>query len=197
MSPDAFPDYQTLESNTKGEPGKANRSIPDRIKEYGIDKVVTKESTVLDLGCNRGYFGICLSPLIGYYTGVELDLNQLQHGANARAQKGYHNINFYNEKYSIHSDYGIFDIIICTAFHIYCGVPMEVFGKNLVDMLKPGGRLFLEGHPSGYHLPHNELKEPSGYWEPLTIKLDQYLKRIATKRIRDRANLRPFIHYQK
>ncbi len=197
MSIDAFPDYQCLNKNTKGEPGKANRSIPDRIVEYGIDKVITKESTVLDLGCNRGYFGICLSPLIGFYTGVESDINQLQHGANERGAKGYHNINFYNEKYSIHSAYGTFHVIICTAFHIYTDVTMEVFGDHLIAMLRPEGHLFLEGHPKGYHLPHNELKEPEGYWVPLTARLDKSLRRIEEKTVKDRTNLRPFIHYQK
>lgn len=196
MSTDAFPDYQSLNTNTKGEPGKANRSIPDRIKEYGIDKVVTKESTVLDLGCNRGYFGILLSPYIKSYLGIDISANELQFGIDLKRANGSHNLVYRNESYSV-TNYGTFDIIICTAFHIYTSVPMESFALQLVDMLKPKGRLFLEGHPSGYHLPHNELKEPSGYWEPLTIKLDQYLKRITTKRIRDRDNLRPFIHYQK
>lgn len=197
MSIDAFPHYQTLEKGTEGEPGKANRSIPDRIIEYGIDKVVTKESTVLDLGCNRGYFGICLSPYIGHYTGVESSLTELQYGANERAAKGYHNINFYNAEYNPIVIYGAFDIIICTAFHIYCGVSMDNFGSHLIAMLKPGGHLFLEGHPKGYHLPHNELKEPEGYWEPLTAELDKSLRRVEEKTVKDRTNLRPFIHYQK
>lgn len=193
---EAFPYYQCLEKGTTGDPGKANRSIPDRIITYGIDKVITKECTVLDLGCNRGYFGILLSPYIKTYTGIDLSASELQFGIDLKRAKGYHNLIYKNEKYSTTS-YGQFDIIICTAFHIYLDISMNVFGKSLVDMLKPKGRLFLEGHPSGYHLPHTELKEPEGYWKPLIAKLDQHLKRIESKTVKDRTNLRPFIHYQK
>ncbi len=194
MSFNLFPNYQTLVSGSEGEPGKANRSIPDRIITYGIDKVITKESTVLDLGCNRGYFGICLSPYIKAYLGIDTSATELQYGINIKREKGYHNLVYRNENYSV-TGYGTFDIIICTAFHIYCGVPMDAFGKNLSDMLKPGGHLFLEGHPSGYHLPNSELNEPESYWNPLTSSLK--LNIIEEKKVKDRELLRPFIHYQK
>jgi len=191
-----FPDYQSLESNTSGEPGKANRSIPDRIITYGIDKVLSKEVTVLDLGCNRGYFGICLSPLIGHYTGIDADIRQLQHGIAEKKNKGYVNLTYNCDKYST-TAYGKFDIIICCAFHIYCGVSMEVFGKNLVDMLNSEGRLFLEGHPPGYHLPNIDLNEPENYWNPLNDYLKTRLNVVESKKVKDRELLRPFIHYQK
>lgn len=195
MSYNMFSDYQTLEKGTKGEPGKANRSIPDRIITYGIDKVITKESTVLDLGCNRGFFGVALSPLIGSYLGIDSDQNQIIHGQNIKASEGLNNLTYRCEKYSLNGMYGRFDIIICCAFHIYTGVPMSQFAKHLTDMLKPEGRLFLEGHPSGYHLPNIDHNEPESYWNPLNEHLD--LKIIEEKKVKDRELLRPFIHYQK
>ena len=197
MSYNMFPDYQTLESGTKGKPGKANRSIPDRIIDYGIDKVLTNRTTVLDLGCNRGYFGICLSPLIKSYTGIDSDINQIKHGVIEKEIKGYANLTYRNEKYSPNTGYGRFDIIICCAFHIYTSVTMEVFGKHLADMLNSEGHLFLEGHPSGYHLPNLNLNEPESYWKPLNDYLKTRLKVIEEKTVRDRELIRPFIHYQK
>ncbi len=197
MSFNMFPDYQSLESNTSGEPGKANRSIPDRIRTYGIDKVLTPETTVLDLGCNRGYFGICLSPHIKHYTGIESDINQVKHGIREKGSREYSNLTYRHETYSPDSLYGGFDIIICCAFHIYCGVSMEVFGKNLADMLNEGGHLFLEGHPPGYHLPNVDSNEPEAYWNPLTNYLKTRLTVIQSKKVKDRELLRPFIHYQK
>lgn len=197
MTYNMFPHYQSLESNTSGEPGKANRSIPDRIVTYGIDKVLSKESRVLDLGCNRGYFGICLSPLIKHYTGIESDINQVKHGIREKGIRGYHNIDYRNEKYSPNTLYGQFDIIICCAFHIYVGVPMEALGKHLVDMLNTEGRLFLEGHPPGYHLPNMDYNEPEHYWNPLNHYLQKTLTIIEQKSVKDRELTRPFIHYQK
>ena len=192
-----FPHYQSLESGTEGEPGKANRSIPDRIVTYGIDKVLTNQSTVLDLGCNRGYFGIVLSPNITHYTGIESDINQLKHGIREKTSRGLTNLTYRNEKYSPNTGYGRFDIIICCAFHIYTGVTMEVLGKHLADMLLPDGHLFLEGHPPGYHLPNVDLNEPEAYWNPLTDYLKTRLNIVEQKKVKDRELLRPFIHYQK
>lgn len=196
MSYNMFPHYQSLESNTSGEPGKANRSIPDRILTYGIDKVMSKDKTVLDLGCNRGYFGICLSPHVKHYTGIDSDINQLHHGIEVKREKGYTNLLYRNEKYST-TAYGKFDIIICCAFHIYVGIPMEAFGKNLADMLNEGGHLFLEGHPPGYHLPNVDLNEPEAYWNPLNDYLKTRLSVIQSKKVKDRELMRPFIHYLK
>lgn len=192
-----FPDYQSLQSGTEGEPGKANRSIPDRIIDYDIMKIVTKQSTVLDLGCNRGFFGIYLSPFVLNYLGVDSDINQIKHGMELAQSKGLTNLNYRNEKYSNVAGYGRFDIIICCAFHIYTGVTMEEFGKHLSGMLKPGGHLFLEGHPPGYHLPNIDYNEPEHYWNPLTHALKKNLKMVEQKTVKDRELTRPFIHYQK
>ncbi len=196
MSYNMFSDYQSLEKNTKGEPAKANRSIPDRVQEYGILNYVNKDSSVLDLGCNRGYFGIHLSPHVSHYVGIDSDKNQLQHGINECLRKGITNVNYSNTNYSLKMT-GKYDIILCLAFHIYTGVNMVDFAKHLINMLNPNGHLFLEGHPKGYHLPNSTLNEHEGYWNPLTSTLFKELIVISTKKVKDRELLRPFMHYQK
>lgn len=196
MSYNMFSDYQSLETNTKGEPAKANRSIPDRVKDYGILDYVNKDSVVLDLGCNRGYFGVYLSPYISHYVGIDSDKNQIQYGVNACIYTGITNVNYSNINYSLKVS-GKYDIILCFAFHIYVGVSMEDFANHLISMLNPNGHLFLEGHPKGYHLPNSTLNEPEGYWNPLTSALFKELIVITTKKVKDRNLIRPFIHYQK
>ena len=196
MGYNMFSNYQSLESNTKGEAAKANRSIPDRVKEYGILNYVTKDSIVLDLGCNRGYFGVCLSPYISHYIGIDSDGKQIQHGVNECIYKGITNVNYSNINYSLNMS-GKYDVILCFAFHIYVGVKMEDFAKHLISMLKPNGHLFLEGHPKGYHLPKSTLNEPESYWNPLTDYLFNHLEIIASYKVKDRELIRPFIHYQK
>ena len=196
MGYNMFSDYQSLESGTKGEPAKANRSIPDRVKEYGILDYVNKDSIVLDLGCNRGFFGVYLSPYISHYVGIDSDGNQIQHGVNECIYKGISNVNYSNIDYSLKMS-GKYDIILCFAFHIYVGVSMTDFANHLISMLNPNGHLFLEGHPTGYHLPNCTLNEPEGYWNPLTSTLFKELIVISTKKVKDRDLIRPFIHYQK
>ena len=195
MSYNMFSDYQCLETDTQGAQAKANRSIPDRVKDYGLLKYITKESTVLDLGCNRGFFGVFLSPYIQHYLGIDSDKNQIAFGVNEMQSRNITNCNLAHQDFKCLSQ--TFDIILCLAFHIYVDMPMNEFGKCLISMLNPNGHLFLEGHPTGYHLPNSTLKEPNSYWSPLTSYLNTNLTQIESKKVKDRELLRPFIHYQK
>lgn len=194
MSHNMFPHYQTLRSGTEGEPGKANRSIPDRINEYGLMDVVLDKS-VLDIGCNRGYFGVCLAPYVKSYLGIDTDKNQLQFGEYLIRKSGLKHTILLNEQFKLRSDK--FDVILCLSFHIYVGIPMIQFGEHLVHMLKPEGHLFLEGHPPGYHLPNVNLNEPESYWNPLTVHLKSQLTVVEEKTVKDRELTRPFIHFKK
>lgn len=190
-----FPNYQSLDEGTKGEPAKANRSIPDRVKEYGILDYVTKDSVVLDLGCNRGFFGVFLSPHIRHYLGIDSDKNQIAFGVSEMQTRNITNCNLTHQDFKCLNPK--FDIILCLAFHIYVDMDMNTFANCLIKMLNPNGHLFLEGHPKGYHLPNSALNEPEYYWNPLTRTLFQHLTIIKTKKVKDRELLRPFIHYQK
>ncbi|KKN67209.1 hypothetical protein LCGC14_0463820 [marine sediment metagenome] len=190
-----FSDYQCLETGTKGEAAKANRSIPDRVKDYGIMNYVTKDSLVLDLGCNRGFFGVFLSPHIQHYLGIDSDKKQIDIGVREMLSHTITNCNLAHQDFKCLNQK--FDVILCLAFHIYADMPMVEFGKCLISMLNPNGHLFLEGHPTGYHLPNSTLKEPNSYWSPLTSYLDTNLTQIESKKVRDRELIRPFIHYQK
>jgi len=190
-----FSDYQSLEKNTKGEPAKANRSIPDRVKDYGLMKYINKHSLVLDLGCNRGFFGIYLSPYIQNYIGVDSDKKQIDYGVREIRSRNITNCNLAYQNFKCLNQK--FDVILCLAFHIYVDIDMEDFSKCLVSMLNPKGHLFLEGHPKGYHLPNSTLNEPESYWDILTAHLNTTLTQIESKKIKDRELIRPFIHYQK
>lgn len=179
-----FPDYQTLKPGAKGQPGKANRSIPDRVETYGILEYVNKQSKVLDLGCNRGFFGTYLTPHIGSYVGIEGDRNQLLHAQPTSKM----NLRFMDYKRIDQQ----FDVILCLAFHSYVGIPMKQFADDLDSMLSQDGTLFLEGHPPGYR------EEPGKHWEPLkSALLDLGFKVVLEKNVTDRELKRPFAILQR
>ena len=173
-----FPSYQTLEEGSKGEAGKANRSIPDRIKMYNLMDYVKEGHKVLDLGCNRGFFGTALSPHIGSYVGLDSDINQIKHAqvkSNMELRCGPYEM--LSEK---------FQIILCLSFHSYVGYPMEEFAYHLDFMLSEEGTLFIEGHPKGYR------GEPEKYFDPLMEHLTEKFCVIESKMVPDRALMRPF-----
>lgn len=173
-----FPDYQSLEKGAKGAPAKANRSIPDRVDDYGLLKYLNKKSKVLDLGCNRGFFGTYLSPSISSYVGCEGDPNQLAH-----AQKKP-NMRFISGEYKRVNE--SFDVILCLAFHSYVNMSMVDFAKDLNSMCADGGTIFIEGHPKGYR------GEPEQHFEPLMDELLKTFEIIEERDVVDRELLRPF-----
>ena len=179
-----FSNYQSLEKDTRGDAAKANRSIPDRVDDYNLLDYVNKSSKVLDLGCNRGYFGIYLSEDIGSYMGIDSDKKQIDIGRDTIRLRNMDNCILHNEDFK-----GIdqkFDIILCLAFHSYVSMSMGKFGKCLLDMLNPNGYIFLEGHPPGYR------EEPAKYFDPLVSCLSKHLDIVHSKIILDRGLKRPF-----
>ncbi len=184
MSFNQFPDYQSLESGSKGESAKANRSIPDRVKDYGLMDYINSDTRVLDLGCNRGYFGTVLSPHIKSYTGFDSDANQLKH-AQIKPNMTLHNS----------EELGVivtpFDVVLCLAFHSYVNISMDDFGKFLDNCLSQEGYLFIEGHPPGYR------GEPELYLNPLKQYLSENFCIIEERKVKDRELLRPFIIYKR
>lgn len=178
-----FPDYQSLEKGAEGAPAKANRSIPDRIEYYGLMKYLNKGSKVLDLGCNRGYFGTVLSDKIHSYHGMDSDQSQLNHAiikSNMSLQHG-----------SFTEPIGRYNVIFSFAFHSYVGMSMKAYAKCLYDMCEPEGYLFIEGHPPGYR------GEPNDHFIPLKEHLSKHFTILEEKEVKDRELKRPFIIYQK
>ncbi len=183
MKFDQFPNYQSLEKGSKGSDGKANRSIPDRVEDYGLMDYVKPHHSVLDLGCNRGYFGTFLSEHIKDYTGLEASKGQLSHAIKRD------NMRFLNKEFD--GNEGQFDIILCLAFHSYVGMSMERFAKYLDGMCKQDGVIFLEGHPHGYR------EEPGKYLNPLIEHLSPSFSILENRQVTDRGLKRPFYILQK
>lgn len=174
MSFNQFPDYQSLESGSQGSDGKANRSIPDRIKEYNLMYFIKSHFDVLDIGCNRGYFGVVLSPYINSYTGIDSDQNQINEGLKVKPQNSELICTTFKRLDKK------FHIILCLAVHSYVGEDMQSFANDLYGMLHDGGFLFIESHPPGYR------DEPDKYLKPLITALNKNLFEFEYKEIKDR-----------
>jgi len=184
MTYNMFSDYQCLERGVKAKDAKPNRSIPDRIDQYNLLEYINKGSKVLDLGCNRGFFGVYLSKHIGSYLGVDSDKKQIAFGLDKIKEEEIGNCILENKEFE--GIEGKFDIILCLAFHSYVGMDMEDFSKCLFGMLDPNGYIFLEGHPPGYR------GEPKKYFDPLVSYLTERLSIVDEKTVLDRGLRRPF-----
>lgn len=182
-----FENYQSLDVTTKPGDNAPLRSIPTRLQEYALS--YTKETRMLDIGCNRGYFGIELSPRITTYTGIDLDEVQLRFGREEATKRGYTNCKFVQTDFAtmqvVPSSY---DLILMCAVHSYINLSMTDLADKLVQLLKPGGFLYIESHPPTYR------GEPEAYWDPLMAALEypRFLK-LLQQEVVDRKNRRQFV----
>lgn len=185
-----FSNYQTC-GNEASKNGAPNRSVPSRIKDYGLLKYIKKPMRVFDIGCNRGFFGIALAPHVGYYIGIDHDAAQLKHGISEAKRRGIGNVEYMVksfEQYPIEN----FDAVFSFAVHVYSRFPMCDYASKINKMLNAGGYLFLEGHPNGYEGEPAKLNR-------LVKLLEGFfgMKRIIHKSVIDRKLRRDFYIWQK
>ena len=154
MQNKGFSTYQTLNSSIPG-----HRNIPKRVNDYEIPLYLKPDTTILDIGCNRGYFGIYLSNKIQEYTGIDHDINELTRGNEEIKKQNITNVQL------IHGDFETlplnksFSFIFSFAVHVYIKLTMHEYATRLSNILKPNGYIFLEGHPKTYEGEPAKLHE--------------------------------------
>lgn len=186
----SFKNYQSL-SDAQATPGNARRPIQRRIEQYGLKSILTNQSDVLDIGCNRGYFGILLSPIIKSYTGLDHDKNEQAIGLAEAKTRKITNVNLVNSTFEKYQGAKKFDLILCLAVHGYITLPMNVVADRLFNHLKRGGHLVLESHPPGY------LGEPTAKWDPLTAELKKTMSLVREDVVIDRGLRRELQVYKR
>lgn len=187
-----FSNYQTL-TGQEAAAGAPNRSIPDRIKAYHLLDYLKPNARVLDIGCNRGYFGVALSSHVLTYVGIDHDAGQLAYGLKMVREHQLRNVELYAKSFEqfLMPD-GAFDCILSLAVHSYSKFHMSDYASKIYRGLAPGGIVVLEGHPKGYRGEPTKLN--------CLVKLfEEYfkMKRLFHTQVRDRANMRDVYIWQR
>lgn len=186
-----FDNYQTLKGDKPGD-GSPNRNIPSRVADYELLSHMSSRARILDIGCNRGFFGIYLSSKIGSYVGIDHDLKQITHGMNDSKRLGLKNLTYQCVGFEHYNDMTNFDGIFSFAIHAYIKMPMCDYASKMYGMLNPGGRIYLEGHPPGY------LGEPKKLNELVDLLEGHFkMKKELQKTVKDRANNRQYYIWKK
>lgn len=182
-----FPNYQVLDGPNFPEGPHRNRPTLPRIREYGIETYLGPKLRVLDIGCNAGMFGVCLSPRIKSYTGVDADPERIREARVNAA--GLTNCAYIGARFEAWETEEEFDLVLLLAAHGYMQLPMEALAQKLVRLLSSRGVLIVEGHPPGY------LGEPDRFLLPLRAALERRLFLLQEFTVRDRDLTRPLLHY--
>jgi cyclopropane fatty-acyl-phospholipid synthase-like methyltransferase len=186
-----FSNYQTLHSVAHGN-NAPNRHIQSRVDDYKLLTYLSKDSVVLDIGCNRGFFGIVLSNKIKTYIGIDHDFKQIKYGIEEVNKKILNNITLICKDFEHYEPNIMINVIFSFAVHAYIKMCMNDYAAKMYRLLSPGGLIVLESHPNGY------MGEPS---KLMVLKdlLEGFfgMERIGHKSIIDRTNNRELYIWKK
>lgn len=183
--------YQWIDDLTSPprRPGFQYRPTKERIRAWDLSEFLSSNATVLDIGCNEALFGVCLSPFVFEYTGVDCDEMILK--------KAAQNFEFFKRSNCrlilasfLEAHLERYDIVLCLCCLCYLGDISKV-AEKLKIVTAPNGILLLESHPRGYK------GEPKKWLNPLRKALIPSFDLIQTNVISDRQYLRDLFVYRR
>lgn len=125
---------------------KGTRDTSLRIKTYGLEKYISQDISVLDIGCNIGFLDMEISSKVKSIVALEYS-DILVDIANEVAQTiGLKNINFVSDDYNEwqKKNQQRFDIIFSFAVHGWLNVTPEKYAEQIVSMLNDNGIFIIE-----------------------------------------------------
>lgn len=138
--------YQSLERI--GLPG--TRPTLYRIIKYGLEKILSKEQEVLDIGCNSGFLDLTVATLVKSVEGIEYDNVLVQIAKEVKEYLGVNNISFVNDDFNMWYANRItekkYDVIFSFAIHHWLKLAPIDYAQRLNSLLKDNGYICLESH---------------------------------------------------
>ena len=122
----------------------------ERFKRYQIDKYLTKEKSVLDIGSNSGFLACYVSDFVKDVDGIELNPYLIEMGEETARFLDIKNVNFIKEDFITCQFKKQYDVIFSLSNHFTIdgnlNMDFDSYIKKVSDTLKDGGLLFFESH---------------------------------------------------
>jgi len=115
-----------------------------RFAEYGLADFLTGRDTVLDLGCNTGFFALFMAGHAGYVRGIEANRDLVEIGNLAKSYLSIDNCDILCRSYETMERDQRFDLILSCNFHYYLNITAVEFMDHMLQLLNPGGYLLME-----------------------------------------------------
>lgn len=123
------------------------RKNAERIARYGVDKILDKNSEVLDIGCNCGFFDIELARWVKCVKGIDVESKYIELANKVKAFRNVENVIF--EKGNFMDIDEQFDAVFSLGVHNYIfdgGISREDYTKKLIELIRDNGCIFFESH---------------------------------------------------
>ena len=115
-----------------------------RFFSYGLDRLLNKEHSVLDIGCNCGFLSLFVSEYVKSIDGIELNQTLVDIANETKSFLGVNNCNFFCSDFSQFSTDKKYDVIFSFAVHHWINMPMSEYSAKLSDLLKQNGFVVFE-----------------------------------------------------
>jgi len=125
---------------------EGRRDSDMRYKMYNIDAYLKPEHTVLDIGCNCGFFSCLLAQKASSVVGFDKDKTLIQIAKIAADCLGLDNTLFVSGDFSSYNSKVQYNFVIASQIHYWVKIPFEQYVAKVSSLVKPGGYLLFESH---------------------------------------------------
>ena len=122
------------------------RPTRERANVYGLSRLISPESRVLDVGSNMGCMSLEAAHRAREVIGIEVNQDLLWIAETLRKHTRQENVRFLSTPFDEFEDREGFDVILASAVHRWTGMPIEAFVVRIKKLLKPGGVLIFESN---------------------------------------------------
>lgn len=154
-TPDAF--YAPFSSKTKiptmrpyqGSTGLGvlgKRPAEKRFEIYELQRYVGHESSVLEIGCNVGFFTLVVAGNAGVVTAFDVEPAYIKIARLAQTFSGINNCRFSIDSVTTFRPDRQYDVVVSTATHGWSGMPFSDYVRMIDKSTKPGGIILFESH---------------------------------------------------
>jgi len=122
------------------------RLVEDRFEEYGFKAFLTKDSVVLDIGCNCGFFALYVAQFAAHVDALDIDGSQIATGKAVQKYLGIENCDLFQSTFEQFIPTRTYDLICSFAVHRWIGLELRDYFERLYKMLSGGGFVVFESH---------------------------------------------------
>jgi protein-L-isoaspartate O-methyltransferase len=144
------PEFGTIDTFYQSNPLlniKGFRPTIARYIVYNLDKYVNKETNILDIGGNTGFFTSYVAQFAKHIDLVEFNDDLSKIAKLSIEQAKIKNVNIINMDIKMYEAQFRYDLIFSFAIHRWVGEPLELYLNRLLNLLDEKGKIIIESHP--------------------------------------------------
>lgn len=127
---------------------KGFRPSTYRLIKYGIDDLLNKNQTVLDIGCNCGFLDLMITSKVKFVRGIEYDKILVCIADYVKKYQKIDNCEFNNDDFNVwfNQNTDKYDVVFSFAIHHWLNIKPDIYIKKIDSLLLKGGIFFIESH---------------------------------------------------